>query len=77
MTTEMVALFVAGFAGLFIGERLTLWRWRSSPPRRTQLRERVRAEWIAGADEEWRRRAGRPVTAEEARRVLRRYPGDV
>jgi hypothetical protein len=42
-----------------------------------QLNERLRAEYIAGAEEEWRRRTGRPMTAEELERVLRRYPGDV
>jgi hypothetical protein len=45
--------------------------------RRQRLRERLRAEWISGADEEWRPRTGRPMTAEELERVLRRYPGDV
>ena len=45
--------------------------------RRRRLNERVRAEWIAGAEEEWRKRTGRPMTAEELERVLRRYPGDV
>ena len=44
---------------------------------RQRLRERLRAEWIAGAEEEWRQRTGRPMTAEELERVLRRYPGDV
>jgi hypothetical protein len=44
---------------------------------RERLRERLRAEWIAGAEEEWRRRTGRAMTAEELERVLRRYPGDV
>jgi hypothetical protein len=38
---------------------------------------RLRTEFIAGAEEEWRKRAGRPMTAEELERVLRRYPGDV
>jgi hypothetical protein len=38
---------------------------------------RLRAEFIAGAEEEWRKRTGRPMTAEELERVLRRYPGDV
>jgi hypothetical protein len=37
----------------------------------------LRAEFITGAEEEWRRRTGRPMTAEELERVLRRYPGDV
>jgi hypothetical protein len=38
---------------------------------------RLRAEFIAGAEDEWRRRTGRPMTNEELERVLRRYPGDV
>jgi hypothetical protein len=38
---------------------------------------RLRAEFIAGAEEEWRKRTGRPMTAEELERELRRYPGDI
>ena len=38
---------------------------------------RLRAEFMTGAEEEWHRRNGRPMTAEELERVLRRYPGDV
>jgi hypothetical protein len=45
--------------------------------RRQRLRERLRARRIAGAGEDWRKRSGRPMTAEELERVLRRYPGDV
>jgi len=45
--------------------------------RRQRLRERLRAEWIAGAEEERRRRTGRPMTTAELNRVLRPYPGDV
>jgi hypothetical protein len=41
-----------------------------------RLNLRLRAELIAGA-EEWRKRTGWPMTAEELERVLRRYPGDV
>lgn len=44
-------------------------------PRR--LNERLRAEFIAGAEEEHRRLTGRPMTREELERVLQRYPGDV
>jgi hypothetical protein len=33
--------------------------------RRARLRERPRAEWITRAEEEWQRRTGRPMTAEE------------
>ena len=45
--------------------------------RRARLKERLRAEFIAGAEEESRRRLGRGLTKEELERVLRRYPGDV
>ena len=44
--------------------------------RRQRFKERARAEYLAGAEEEWRRRNGRPMTAAELERVLRRYPGD-
>jgi hypothetical protein len=44
--------------------------------RRPPLNERLRAEWIAGAEEEPRKRTGRPMTREELERVLPRYPGD-
>ena len=44
---------------------------------RRRLNQRLRAEWLAGAEEEWRRRTGRPMMAAELERVLRRYPGDV
>ena len=47
------------------------------PERRRGLRERLLAEWIAGAEEEWRRRNGRAMTAAELERVLRSYPGDL
>jgi hypothetical protein len=40
------------------------------------LRERLRAAFIAGAEEDSRRRLGRGLTAEELERVLRHYPGD-
>jgi hypothetical protein len=33
-------------------------------------------EYLAGAEEELRKRTGRSMTAEELERVLRRYPGD-
>jgi hypothetical protein len=45
--------------------------------KRRRRNERLRAEFIADAEEEWRKRTGRPMTAEELERVLRRYPGDV
>jgi hypothetical protein len=38
---------------------------------------RLRGEFIAGAEEERRKRTGQPMTAEELGRVLRRYPGDL
>jgi len=41
-----------------------------------QINRRLRAEFIAGAEEEWRRRTGRPMTAADLERVQRRYPGD-
>jgi len=34
-------------------------------------------EYLSGAEEEWRKRTGRPMTAVELERVLRRYPGDL
>ncbi len=45
--------------------------------RRERLRERARAEFIVGAEEEHRKRTGRALTAEELERILRRIPGDV
>jgi hypothetical protein len=45
--------------------------------RRQRFKERARAEYLAGAEEKWRRRTGRPMTADELERELRRYPGDV
>ena len=41
------------------------------------LNRRLRMEFIAGAEEDSRRRLGRGLTAEELARVLRRYPGDI
>jgi len=37
----------------------------------------LRAESMAGAQEKWRKRSARPMTAEELAQLLRRYPGDV
>jgi hypothetical protein len=45
--------------------------------RRRRLNERLRASFIAGAEEESRRRLGRGLTREELDRVLQRYPGDI
>jgi len=42
---------------------------------RHRLNERLRAEFIAGADGEWRKRTGRRMTAAELGRMLQRYPG--
>ena len=44
--------------------------------RRQRFKERARAEYMAGAEREWRKRLGRPMTAEELELVLQRYPGD-
>jgi hypothetical protein len=52
-----------------VTERLTN---ADGPQERQRLRERLRTEWIAGAEEEWRRRTGQPTTAEELARLLRR-----
>jgi hypothetical protein len=48
------------------------------PPddRRVRLNQRLRQEFIDGAEEESRRRLGRGLTAEEWEWVLRHYPGD-
>lgn len=43
-------------------------------PGRQRLNERLRAAFIAGAEEDSRRRVGRGLTSEELERVLRRYP---
>jgi hypothetical protein len=45
------------------------------PVVRERLRQRFRTEFIAGAEEDSRRRLGRPLTHDELVRVLRRYPG--
>jgi hypothetical protein len=49
---------------------------RFKPPRAT-LNERLRAAFIAGAEEDSRRRLGRGLTRDELDRVLKRYPGDL
>ena len=49
----------------------------SAEDRRRRLNERARSEFIAGAEEDSRRRLGRGLTKAELERVLRRYPGDV
>ncbi|HEV2006690.1 MAG TPA: hypothetical protein VGQ85_08770 [Candidatus Limnocylindrales bacterium] len=45
--------------------------------RRRDLNRRLRVAFIAGSEERWLADHGRPMTAEELRRVLRRYPGDL
>jgi hypothetical protein len=37
---------------------------------------RLRMEYLAGVEEEWRKRTGRPMTARELERTLPRYPSD-
>jgi hypothetical protein len=44
---------------------------------RTRLNQRLRQAFIAGAEEDSRRRLGRGMTAEEMKRVLLQYPGDL
>ncbi len=44
-------------------------------PRRPNVR--LRAELMAGADEESRTRTGRPIARDEVERAQLRYPGDV
>ena len=45
--------------------------------RRVRLNQRLRQAFIAGAEEDSRRRLGRGLTAAELERVLWHYPGDV
>jgi hypothetical protein len=47
---------------------------RKRDPRGRRLDERLRAEFIKGAEEDSQRRLGRPLTREELERVLRRFP---
>jgi hypothetical protein len=44
---------------------------------RRDLNRRLRLAFLQGAEEHWSRRLGRPLTADELRRVLERYPGDL
>jgi len=62
---------VAVMKGKTVRAALNDWRWRR------RLRELRRADFLAGAEEESRRRLGRGLTSEELGRVLRRYPGDL
>jgi hypothetical protein len=41
------------------------------------MNRRLRAEFIAGAEEEWRKRTGRPQIVAQLETVLRRYPGKI
>jgi hypothetical protein len=50
---------------------------RPNQERRTRLNQRLRQAFIAGAEEDSRRRLGRGLTAEELERVLLEYPGDI
>ena len=45
--------------------------------RRRALNRKLRLAFLAGSEERWLADHGRPMTAEELRRVLRRYPGDL
>ena len=51
---------------------------QSSPSeRRAELNRKLRAAFIAGAEEQSMQAMGRGLTEEELQRVLRRYPGDL
>jgi hypothetical protein len=51
-------------------------RYQPQPDERALLRIATRLAFIQVAEEDSRRLQGRPLTAEELGRVLRRYPGD-
>ena len=44
--------------------------------RRQRFQERARMEYLAGAEQNSRRRLGRGLTEDELKLVLRLYPGD-
>jgi hypothetical protein len=48
-----------------------------SSRRLRELNRRLRVAFIAGAEEQSQREAGRGLTEQELERVLRRYPGDL
>ena len=50
---------------------------RPDQDRRARLNQRLRRAFIDGAEEGSRRRLGRGLTAEEMKRVLLQYPGDL
>lgn len=62
-----VVIRVAVIRGKTVRAALNDWRWRR------RLRDLRRADFVAGAEAESRRRLGRGLTAEELERVLRRY----
>jgi len=45
--------------------------------RRRELNRKLRRAFIEGAEERSQRELGRGLTADELRRILRRYPGDL
>jgi len=45
--------------------------------RRRELNRKLRRAFVEGAEERSQRELGRGLTAEELRRILRRYPGDL
>ena len=46
-------------------------------PRHRELNRKLRRAFVEGAEERSQRELGRGLTAEELRRILRRYPGDL
>jgi hypothetical protein len=46
-------------------------------PGRRELNRKLRRAFLEGAEERSQRELGRGLTADELRRVLRRYPGDL
>ena len=64
-----------------------MWGWWDRPPEtpvdadfrqhRVELNALLRVAFLAGAEERSRNEHGRGLTAEELRRVMRDYPGDL
>jgi hypothetical protein len=50
---------------------------RTTTRRKADLNRRLRLAFVQGAEERSRSEHGRGLTANELRRVLRRYPGDL
>jgi hypothetical protein len=48
-----------------------------SAARRRELNQKLRRAFLEGAEERSQRELGRGLTADELRRILRRYPGDL